>query len=51
MEELDLKNLYMEKKKKIGEIIPEHVIVKLNKVPIVFIYKSITVYTPQLRPR
>jgi hypothetical protein len=45
MEELDLKNLYMEKKKKIGEIIPEHVIVKLNKVPIVFIYKPIACHS------
>lgn len=45
MNELDLKNLTMEKHNAIGEIIPEHVIVKLKKIPIVFIYKPIACHS------
>jgi hypothetical protein len=37
--ELDISNITIEKVKAIGEIIPEHSIVKVNNVPIVFFYK------------
>ena len=45
IEELDMKGLSMEIKDGIGEIIPEHVIVKLNKIPIVFFYKPIACHS------
>jgi len=37
--ELEISNITIEKVKAIGEIIPEHSIVKVNNVPIVFFYK------------
>ena len=37
--ELDIPNITIEKVKAIGEIIPEHSIVKVNNIPIVFFYK------------
>ena len=45
IEELDMKGLSMELKDGIGEIIPEHAIVKLNKIPIVFFYKPIACHS------
>lgn len=45
IEELDMKGLSMELKDSIGEIIPEHAIVKLNKIPIVFFYKPIACHS------
>jgi len=43
--ELDIKNVTIEKVKGIGEIIPEHCIVKVNNVPIVFYYKPIACHS------
>lgn len=37
--ELEIPNITIEKVKAIGEIIPEHSIVKVNNIPIVFFYK------------
>lgn len=45
VEDLDMKNLTIEKQKPIGEIIPEHVIVKLKKVPIVYFYKPLACHS------
>jgi hypothetical protein len=45
VEDLDIKNLTIEKQKSIGEIIPEHVIVKLKKVPIVYFYKPLACHS------
>lgn len=44
-ERLDIKNITIEKQNEIGEIIPEHYIVKVNKVPIVFYYKPLACHS------
>lgn len=44
-EGLDVKNITIEKQNEIGEIIPEHYIVKVNKVPIVFYYKPLACHS------
>lgn len=43
--ELDIPNVTIEKVKAIGEIIPEHSIVKINNVPVVFFYKPMACHS------
>jgi len=43
--ELDISNVSIDKVKNIGEIIPEHVIFRINNVPVVFFYKPVACHS------
>tara|TARA_B100001287_G_C22682180_1_gene531146 strand:- start:622 stop:2031 length:1410 start_codon:yes stop_codon:yes gene_type:complete len=43
--ELEIPNISIEKIKQIGEIIPEHVIFRINNVPVVFFYKPMACHS------
>lgn len=43
--ELEIPNISIEKVKNIGETIPEHVIFKINNVPVVFFYKPMACHS------
>lgn len=43
--ELDIDNITIEKGKEMGEIVPEHCILKVNNIPIVFFYKPVACHS------